>query len=54
MLTWVWDRCPKTSQATRNGECKAVVAGLCIIGGVAVVASGLRLGMDVEETEVEN
>ncbi len=59
VLTWAWDRCPKTSQATRNGEGKAstmpaVVAGLCIIGGVAAVAGGLGLGMGLEEEEAEN
>jgi len=59
VLTWAWDRCPKTSQATRNGDSKfstmpAVVAGLCIIGGVAAVAGGLGLGMGLEEEEAEN
>jgi len=54
MLTGVEDRCPKTSQATRNGDGKAstvpvVVAGLCIIGGVAAVAGGVGLGMGLEE-----
>ena len=53
------DRCPKTSQATRNGEgnvstMPAVVAGLCILGGVAAVAGGLGLGMGLEEEEAEN
>lgn len=32
----------------------AVVAGLCIIGGVAAVAGGLGLGMGLEEEEAEN
>lgn len=59
MLTWVLDRCPKTSQATRNGESKistvpAVAAGLCIIGGVAAVAGGLGLGMGLDEAGAEN
>lgn len=59
MLTCVLDRCPKTSQATRNGEgnvstMPAVVAGLCIIGGVAAVAGGLGLGVGLEEEETEN
>lgn len=54
MLTWVLNRCPKTSQATRNGECRAVVAGLCIIGGVVAVAGGLGLGMDLVEEEAES
>lgn len=59
MLKWVFDRCPKTSQATHNGDgnagtVPAVVAGLCIVGGVAAVAGGLGLGMGLEEEEVGN
>ena len=56
MLTERCARCPKTSQATRNAKGTAgimptVVAGLCVIGGVAAVAGGLGLGMGLEEEE---
>ena len=48
------DRC--TSQAARNVDAKAgtvpaVVAGLCIAGGVAAVAGGLGAGMGLEEED---
>lgn len=48
------DRC--MSQATRNTDAKvgpvpAVVAGLCIAGGVAAVAGGLGTGMGLGEED---
>lgn len=48
------DRC--TSQANRNTDTKvgpipAVVAGLCIAGGVAAVAGGLGTGMGLAEED---